>query len=368
MGKMKYVMAIGLIAAMFQPAWAALNNGFETDYIYTLREVAGGGYLGVFNESNGANVSTLLPNGSNWESLTFAGKTNNDARLFVAKSTGADVLINEYNAAGGLVNSKSLSSLGVSLGSTVSLGNIRYNKTNNTLIVGVNPDTSQQNVAAKAFEINLGLNQLVHTYVGANLPNTTVGEARPVTVDFDEATGSLLMISRHLGRATTDNKGNLIAFNTAGRAVGGTTSTFTTLIDGGVYSAGDTRYIAPHSVIWRSTNNPSDRPTILLTTQGSSSAWPVLEFYLDAADGNGNLALRGSPISAARGWCGQLDEVTGQVWFGAVRGGIKGVWDDDWTTSYESTRNWLDADSPAPEPMTLALLGLGFLMLRRRGA
>ncbi len=365
MGKLKYVLAIGLIAAIFQPAWAALNNGFETDYIYALRET---GNVLTYKESDGTGGATVIPSGSGWQSLTFAGKGNNDARLFVAKSTGTDIQINEYDAAGNVVQSKLLSSLGVSLGSSVVLGNIRYNKTHNTLIVGANTDANQQNIPAKAFEINLSLNQLVHTYVGANLPNTTSGEARPVNVDFDEATGSLLMISRHLGRSTTDNKGNLIAFNTVGRTVGGTTSSFTTLIDGGVYSAGNSTYTVPHTVMWRSTNNPSGRPTILIPTQYDANWRPVLEFYLDQVDSNGNLVLRGTADQAKRGWNGQLDEVTGQVWYGAVRGGIKGVWADDTTTYYQSSSNWLDADSPAPEPVTLALLGLGFLMLRRRGA
>lgn len=369
MGRMKYVLAIGLIAGMLQPAWASLNNGFETGYVYVLREASQGGYLGTYNEATGTSVATLLPNGSNWESLTFAGKGTNDARLFVAKGTGSDIQISEYNASGQLLNTKNLSSLGVSLGTGVSLGNIRYNRMHNTLVVAANPDVNSQNVAAKAWEINLGLNQLMHTYVGANLPNTTVGEARPVNIAFDESTGALMMISHHLGRTSTDNKGNLIAFNTVGRTVGGTTNAFTTLIDGGVYSAGNSTYTVPHTVMWRGTHNPSGRPTILIPTQYDANARPVLEFYLDAVDGNGNLALRGTADNARRGWNGQLDDVTGQVWYGCVRGRIRGVWEDDSVTAWETdTRYFLDADSPAPEPVTLALLGLGFLMLRRRGA
>ena len=74
-----------------------------------------------------------------------------------------------------------------------------------------------------------------------------------------------------------------------------------------------------------------------------------MEFWLDTVahpkDGNGNLAVRGSPISVARGWAGQQDDVGGTIWLGAIRGGWHGIKLDDNTVSYETGRWWVDADS-----------------------
>jgi len=334
-----------------------VNNGFETDYVYVSRDAAQGGQLRMYRESDGTQVADLLPDGSNWLSLTFAGTGANDAQLFVAKATAGDIEIARVNAAGQIQQSTYMSSLlGGPVGPSLDACCIRYSSLHNSLFVSTNTDTTQS-TPAMAWEIDLGLSSLIHTYQGPTVPD------RRVNIDIDPA-GNLYMTSRHLGGSL--NQGDLIAFDTVGRAVGGTTSVFDTLIDGSEYAAGDANYNQPSSPIFRGANNPSGRPTILLLANWDSSWVPELEFYLDERDANGNLVKRGEPISAKRGWNGQLDEVNGNIWFGSIRGGIMGLASDDTTTYWEGTRNWWDADSPAPEPATALLVLLGAVVLGLR--
>jgi hypothetical protein len=158
------------------------------------------------------------------------------------------------------------------------------------------------------------------------------------------------MIGRHLGEATGSGLGDLIAFNTAGRVVGGATGAFTTLIDGPTFNLVDARYTQPHSVIYRKNAASAADDTLLILMNPSASPREELEFWIDTAahpSGNPNyLSLKGAPISAPRGWNGQQDDASGHVWFAALRGGIHGLLADDTTFSFENGAQWTDADSP----------------------
>src|SRR5262249_47281389 len=147
-------------------------------------------------------------------------------------------------------------------------------------------------------------------------------DPRQYNVAINERTGALYMVGRHLGVTSgTDGAGlgNLIAFNTAGRVVGGTTTTFTTLINGATYAASNpptsTQYIGPNTVIYRKRAGSGSDDTVLIAMQQDAGVRPVMEFWLDTtAHPSGNaayLAFKGVPISVPRGWNGSQDRVTG---------------------------------------------------------
>ncbi|HRR83737.1 MAG TPA: hypothetical protein P5316_01890, partial [Phycisphaerae bacterium] len=116
-----------VILGRIQEAGAVLNNGFETDYVYVTRDIAQGGQLRVYRELDGTQVADLLPDGTNWETLTFAGTGGDDARLFVAKVVDNDVQVAEIDSAGGTVNSANLSNIiGGTVGTAPYMGNMRY--------------------------------------------------------------------------------------------------------------------------------------------------------------------------------------------------------------------------------------------------
>ena len=111
---------IGLSAT---PVLGIPNNGFETDYVYVCRDPLQGGQLRMYNEADGTRIGDLLPDGTNWESLTFAGTGSDDARLFVARNTGTDIEIAEVDSAGQTVKSANLSTiLGAAVGPALDFG------------------------------------------------------------------------------------------------------------------------------------------------------------------------------------------------------------------------------------------------------
>jgi len=202
----------------------------------------------------------------------------------------------------------------------------------------------------------LALSTRIHTYLGPSLPAPGGADlsARNVNIAINSRNGTLYMISRHLGSATPDALGDLVAFNTAGRVVGGTTSTYTTLIDGASYPAGQ-GYTQPHTVIFRERAGTGSDDTVVICMQPSSSPAPAKEFWLDTTahpSGNPNyLLLRGNSISVGRGWNGQQDRVTGHIWLGALRYGVYVLRADDTTAGYDTTRAYDDAASPfSPAP------------------
>ncbi|UCD28412.1 MAG: hypothetical protein JSV03_15215, partial [Planctomycetota bacterium] len=126
-----------------------LNNGFETDWVYAVRTYwdgrEGAGALRAFDENTGRQMRELQPPGANWTTLTFAGRSNDDARLFVARPCDPDpaypdlkkrryrnVEIAELDATGKIIKGVHLNRLlDVQwVGSKVKVGNIRYSQFN----------------------------------------------------------------------------------------------------------------------------------------------------------------------------------------------------------------------------------------------
>jgi len=353
-------MACLNLLGLAQPGWAVVNNGFETDYLYVARS-SGDNRLArirLHAERDGSQVAdwnpAVDPNYGYWTTLTFAGAGTNDARLFVAQAVllpapdnwyGNDVLIAELDANGYTITSKLLSQLiGQSPGAYLDLGNIRYNRYHNTLIVSADPDGNNPSAAATAWEVNLSLSALVHTYVGP-----ASGESRPVNTAFDERTGRLIMGGRNLGNNT--DLGNLVAFDTAGRTEGGTTNVYTLLMNGPTRNSTDSAWYKPVAPIYRAGNpNRGDgSDTVLDLTGADANGAPAYEAYLDtvlhppAADG---LIRRPLAFSSYLGYNGQQDEVTGTVWVANFREGLSGLRSNDKTTQLLSGSDWWDVDSP----------------------
>jgi len=337
----------------------ALNNGFETEHVYYCRGTGEGtdGQIRHSNEFDGLDKYLMTPL-EGWRSLTFSGTGKNDARLFAARMNGVnDIQIVEIDSTSTDVipvynQTASLSTIvGTTFSDQLDLGNIRYNRYHDTLIIAVNTDYSTW-TPATAYEIDLNLSTLIHTYQGPNVP------AKQVDIAFDETRGTLLMVNRNLGEdPVATGMGDLIAFNTVGRTVGGTTTTYTTLIDGPTYAAGNPKWSEPNTLIYRAGDPSRDdgSDTVLVAFRKGTAAAEVLEFYLDTTlhptDGNGNLQLRRNHAAVKDGWGGQQDELTGDVWFGCKqRDGWWAIYTDDTMTRFG---NWkfTDIDSPPYVPV-----------------
>jgi hypothetical protein len=156
----------------------------------------------------------------------------------------------------------------------------------------------------------------------------------------------------------------VVAFSTSG----GSTSAFTTLIDGDSYQAGNASWIEPQALVVRPGNPGDGTPTLLVGQLGPGWSWvPILEFYLDTTahpkDIMGNLQLRGDTAWAMWPWSGQLDGLTGSAWWGGLTGGMHELRSDDVRAFYELGQFYCDAASPVPEPGTLVLLGGSLLCM-----
>ena len=79
------VFALLLLAG---PLWADLNNGFDTEYAYAVRNPDNGGQVRAWQQADGTEVCDLLDDETDWQTFTFASRANDDARLFLAKAVG----------------------------------------------------------------------------------------------------------------------------------------------------------------------------------------------------------------------------------------------------------------------------------------
>jgi hypothetical protein len=347
------VMALSILAsAGVGEAQATENNGFPVNQVYAVRDPNSGGQVRMYNKTDGTDMGNLLPEGSNWQTATFSGNgRGNDARFFVARAAGTDVLLAEIGPLGQTLRATTLGAiLGGTVGPAVIIGNLRFSPVSNTLFLGLNPNSGASSTAL-AYEIDLALTTRIHTYQGESVPGSG---GRRVSVAVNTRDGTLYMTAQNLGDTDASGLGNIIAFKTLGREVGGTTSTHTVLVNG--HTCGVSGYSQPQSAIFRKRAGGDD--TLIITTNVSSSATPALEFYLNTGlhptGGAGNLAYRGSPISVARGCHGQQEPGSGEVWLGALRGGFHVVMPNDDVWLFETTSYWMDAAAtpyvPCNEP------------------
>ncbi|MHC4671963.1 MAG: immunoglobulin domain-containing protein [Planctomycetota bacterium] len=297
------------------PVYAVLNNGFETDWLYTSIAWWGDeteptrGDLIAYDEQTGAVMATLQ-DFAKWESLCFYGTSaNDDARLFVARrATGhisTDITIAELNPSGGTIKSvllRSLNNAPASIGPQLYVGSLRYSGFHGTFFISLCTDEADPGTAL-AYEIDLALTTVLNTYTGPGITN-------PPRISINKDNGRLYMVGTFLIGA---QKGRLIEFDTSG----GSTSTYNTLIDGDIYQPGDSQWNNPACPIYRGSNHPeNNRPTVMVMNGGSAgnTNYPVMEFYLDQTDGNGNLVKRQNAYLAKRSqWQGQVDEYTGAI-------------------------------------------------------
>ncbi|UCD28411.1 MAG: immunoglobulin domain-containing protein [Planctomycetota bacterium] len=314
--KSLWLMGVMLACGFSGPtAWGVLNNGFETDWLYTSIAWWGDetdptrGDLIAYDEQTGAVMATL-GNFEKWESLTFYGTSaNDDARLFVARratgSVSTDITIAELNSSGGTIKSvllRSLNNAPSTIGPQLYVGSLRFSSFHGTLFLSLCTDEADPGTAL-VYEVDLALTSVLNTYTGPGISN-------PPRISIDKNNGKLYMAGTFL---IAGQNGYLIAFDTSA----GSTSSYTMLIDGDTYKPGDSGWNNPACPIYRGSNHPeNNRPTIMVMNMGTSGAtnYPVMEFYLDETDANGNLVKRQNAYWARRSqWQGQVDEYTGSI-------------------------------------------------------
>ncbi|UCD29270.1 MAG: hypothetical protein JSV03_01975, partial [Planctomycetota bacterium] len=261
-------------------------------------------------------------------------------------------------------------------------GTIRFNPLGNSgagsLFIPVNEDV-ESDTPLNVYEIDLGLTTVLNTYTGPNVGDEMISIAvnlddgtlyatapnldspPPVNAYCDAGGTNLCVGGPNNGQSCTDDSdcpddpvyGDLIAWDTSG----GSTSSYTTLVDSDA-NGGYPNWNIPHFIVYRGTNNPSGRPTILVdfndtggvsdpgVLQVSGVEEPAIEFYLDATDANGNLEKRGNPLITG-GYIlgnGQLDRLTGTIWLvgekpNNVRGLI-GLRNDDSHFRFPGPARW----------------------------
>jgi hypothetical protein len=128
--------------------------------------------------------------------------------------------------------------------------------------------------------------------------------------------------------------GHLIAFDYA--KAGTNPSKYNTLIKGEVFAGRDDSdtnstpdykkpetvsiWHKPVSVVYRGTDHLDGRETIIVSSCWDNGPMPQMEFYLDCKDSDGNLVRRGHYYTRWRIWNGQLDRLTGKIWFAPLYG------------------------------------------------
>ena len=336
--------------------WVGWNNGFFSDYVYVI-------WNGVvrYHDENDLSYHVGDLSSNDWVSLSFSGAgENDDARLFGIKPSGTivedywctDFTIEELNSSGTIIQSESLTGLingPPAFDEAPIAACIRYSSFHDTLFIGVNKSRNAPDPAT-VYEVDLDLTTVLNVYEGAN-----TNMRRRLGIALNSIDGTLYMINRYLGGGFEANDGDLIAIDTSG----GSTSLYTTLIDGTTYRAGDPRWNGPGTCVFRRSNPDDGTPTILICASNDDKEdRDVLEFYLDTTAHppqapDNNLVLRGSPIALPRGWNGQQDEVTDAVWIANDNTGTRQrrafavVEMNDETAWFDSNdAGWNDIDSP----------------------
>ncbi len=332
------------------------NNGFCKDWVYMVRSYESDGNIRVFWEDTGEiavgdwTPPKGEPGATPWSSLTFSGTGDNDARLFVIKADpdywstppSTDIMMGEMNASAGVVKTAKLGALAGlganNLGANVLPHHIRYSAFHNSLFISVNPDKTTS-TPLKVYEVNLSLSAVLNVYTGPAVLDDAIDVA------IDPRNGLLYVVGANLNG--TGGQGDLIAFDTSG----GSTDIYTTLIDGAELA--DPRWNSPLGLAYRGKNNSAYRPTILVVM---GAADPIMEYFLDQVDANGNLLERGEAMLIESGQSGQLDAVSGVVWLAgqADPTDMVGLLPDntEWRPGFSSERVWLDAASPGGSPAT----------------
>jgi len=249
------------------------------------------------------------------------------------------------------------------VGGQLMLGNIRFSKTHpGSLFVAATTNLTGV-YRGVVWEIDLDLTTLKNKYVGPVTAPPAGPGANPWCVNcaINERDGALYMVGQNLGETTENGKGDLVAFDTSG----GSTSSYTTLIDGAtagpwpsMWPPPDPPYVtwlAPGTLAFRSSNPDDGTPTIMIGFQSSGNWLPTPEFYLDTTahpvDAEGNLQLRNDAFWLMYAWNGQEDPVSGNLIWAAVRGGMFAYAPDDSVVQLQATREWVqDADSPPFNP------------------
>ncbi|MHC4445934.1 MAG: hypothetical protein ACYTA5_25340, partial [Planctomycetota bacterium] len=295
-----FLAAVSWLWLFCAPLWGALNNGFETDWIYAVRTSwdgrEGAGGLRAFDEHTGRQMKELQPSGANWNTLTFAGRSNDAARLFVARVCDPDpaysdpkklryrnVEIAELDAAGKVIGSVYLNRvLKVPwIGSKVKVGNIRYSQYRGhrnsifvSAIAAANLDSP-----CRVYELDLELTRILNIYTGPTITDN------PASIDFNPGTGTMYVVAQFLNVPRPQKKlghGHLIVFNYA--EAGTNPSKYNTLIKGEVYAGRDdsdtktapdykkpqtvSMWHKPVSVVYRGTDHLDGRETVIV-----SSCW-----------------------------------------------------------------------------------------------
>jgi hypothetical protein len=395
-----FVMTNLLLAV---PALAAVSNGFNTDHVYGLA----GAVTNIYDQATGASVGSLPVGGV--DTLTFSCSTTPGvntpagARLFTAvpfdrsgNGKNDDIRIAEWDSAGNELRRTYLQTafgtLAPNPSYALTLGTLRYNQVNNTLIVSANPgNKTPGTIAQKAWEFQLpdwaysgsvagGTVTPVHTYTmlngyknRCNIDIAPDGMMYTTGYNYGSGTSGRSKISRTPTDPLHPDFGNNIV-----------------VLDGPAYytASGNGQFYQQSAIVYVDCERAAGVfvPELITsfestTNQTQVHGWDWNGPWVGGQGPFGEVGRIGTPGGAvgwrARGIRGQRDPLTNEVFMvgnvsgTAGMGGILqlGAGPPRYSGSFviDDLVGIGDAASPAPEPATLMLLAIGLVpMLRRR--